>query len=162
MKSNKSTSRILFLNIFHKNLNNKKKILALKLIHFTISLAWTFFNVLTYCGKFLIFMENIPKNIMKLISYMTYYLTKSRKIRISHGNGTKVFLKGMFGKFSRWFRLWRFDFETKYYRGKAKYLIGVILDPVLAVFKFWFHEIFVDTKYFFSKLCNFTKFLLQQ
>ena len=25
------------------------------------------------------------------------------------------------------------------YKGKAKYLIGVIFDPVLAVFKFWFH-----------------------
>ena len=33
------------------------------------------------------------------------------------------------------------------YRGKAKYLIGVVLDPVLlAVFKFRFHEIFVVTK----------------
>ena len=33
--------------------------------------------------------------------------------------------------------------------GKAKYLIGVILDPVLAVFKFLFHEIFVVTiKYY--------------
>ena len=29
--------------------------------------------------------------------------------------------------------------------GKAKYLIGVILDPVLAVFKFCFHEIFAST-----------------
>ena len=28
---------------------------------------------------------------------------------------------------------------------KQKYLIGVILDPILAVFKFWFHEIFAST-----------------
>ena len=40
--------------------------------------------------------------------------------------------------------VWRSS-QTK--RGKAKYLIGIILDPVLlAVFKFWFHEIFVVTK----------------
>ena len=46
---------------------------------------------------------------------------------------------------------------------KAKYLIGVILDLVLAVFKFSFHEIFVVTKNITSsELCNFMKFLLQQ
>ena len=38
-----------------------------------------------------------------------------------------------------------FDYIQKL-KGKAKYLIGVKLDPVLAVFKFRFHEIFVDTK----------------
>ena len=39
-------------------------------------------------------------------------------------------------------------------------LIGVILDPVLAVFKFWFHEIFVVINNITAELCNFTKFLL--
>ena len=51
----------------------------------------------------------------------------------------------------------------KSYKGKAKYLIGEILDPVLAVIKFRVHENFVATKkYITSELCNFTKFLLQQ
>ena len=31
-------------------------------------------------------------------------------------------------------------------KGKAKYLIGVILDPVLAACKFWFYEIFDEYK----------------
>ena len=46
------------------------------------------------------------------------------------------------------------------YRGKAKYLMGVILNPVL---------LFLNSDYFFlflknilSELCNYTKFLLQQ
>ena len=43
--------------------------------------------------------------------------------------------------------------------GKAKYLIGVIIDLVLAVFKFWYHEIFVVAKKnITAELCNFTKF----
>ena len=43
--------------------------------------------------------------------------------------------------------------------GKAKYLIGAILDPVLAVFKFKFHEFFASTinnssKLIYSFFCN--------
>ena len=56
-------------------------------------------------------------------------------------------------------------------KGKAKYFIEeippalwVILDPVLAVFKFWFHEIFavIQTINITSEFCNFMKFLLQE
>ena len=41
------------------------------------------------------------------------------------------------------------------YRRKAKYLIGVILDLVLAVFKFWFHEIFVVIKKYYCRVVQF-------
>ena len=42
------------------------------------------------------------------------------------------------------------------HRGKEKkYLIGVILDQVLAVFKFWFHEIFVVTKKYYCRVVQF-------
>ena len=55
-------------------------------------------------------------------------------------------------------------FDIVIYRGKAKYLITVILDPVLAVFQIWFHKKFIVTKIYYihtSELCNFAKFLLQ-
>ena len=42
------------------------------------------------------------------------------------------------------------------YRGKKKYLMGIILDPALAVFKFWFHEIFVvRIKYYYIRVMQF-------
>ena len=56
------------------------------------------------------------------------------------------------------------------YRGKAKYLIRVIIDRgiavfklfliVIAVFKFWFHDVFVVTKSITSELCTFMKLLI--
>ena len=47
------------------------------------------------------------------------------------------------------------------YREKAKYLIGVIFDPVLAIFKFWFHSLI---RGFFIQSCsagakNFTNYV---
>ena len=73
--------------------------------------------------------------------------------------------KCVFGWLHDYIRLKSKFFEIFFFTtGKAKYLIGVIFDPVLAVFKFCFHEIFVVIKkyYFRSELCNFTNFLLQQ
>ena len=42
-------------------------------------------------------------------------------------------------------------------RGKEKYLIGVILDPVLAVFKFWFHEIFLVKQKILLQSCAISR-----
>ena len=47
--------------------------------------------------------------------------------------------------------------EQTNYRGKAKYLISVTFDPVLAVFKFWFHEIFVFTKKILHLSCDISQ-----
>ena len=66
----------------------------------------------------------------------------------------------------------RSEYSKAEYRREAKYLIGVSLDPLLlAIFKFWFHEIlfystnyneiFVVKKNITAELCNFTKSLLQ-
>ena len=45
--------------------------------------------------------------------------------------------------------------NIRVYRGKAKYLIRVILDPVLAIFKFRFHIIFVVTKKYYFRVVQF-------
>ena len=51
---------------------------------------------------------------------------------------------------------------TVRYRIKARYIIWVILNPVLAVFIFWFQDVLLLQKNIFRVFVDFTKFLLQQ
>ena len=148
-------------------MQNIKKIRQIDSFYFTSFLAWTFLIFWTTVTRSIPARFNPELHALRNFNFtekifsvkLSQYLAWTDSIFLRHVFLTYHWIldpkpsKVELGKVDRHDLLSHFHFRkdhryrySNHYRGKAKYLFGVILDLVLAVFKFWLHEILVVTK----------------